>query len=145
MSVPCPPNESRSLTELVSEIREELKQFMNTRLQMVRSELHENLAAAKVILPMLAVVAVFLGTAFLLFSAALVVLVASAFSGDTYSWFYGLIIVAFLWAVMGAVTGFFAYNEFRSKGMFPKRTIEVLKADKDWIQSEARINHGRAA
>jgi energy-coupling factor transporter transmembrane protein EcfT len=130
---------------LITEIRDELKLFLNTRLQMIRSELHENLTAAKVIVPMVAIVAVLLGTAFLLFSAALVVLVASAFAGDTYAWFYGLIIISFLWMVLGAVTAFFAYNEFRAKGIFPKRTIEVLKADKDWIQSEARIDHGRAA
>lgn len=140
---PC--NETRSLVELITEIRDELKLFLNTRLQMIRSELHENLTAAKVIVPMVAIVAVLLGTAFLLFSAALVVLVASAFAGDTYAWFYGLIIISFLWMVLGAVTAFFAYNEFRAKGIFPKRTIEVLKADKDWIQSEARIDHGRAA
>ena len=45
----------------------------------------------------------------------------------------------------GGTAAFFAYNEFRSKSMFPKHTVEVLKADKIWIESEARTKYGRVA
>jgi uncharacterized membrane protein YqjE len=135
----------RSLSSIVSDVREELKDFINTRLQMLKSELHETLAGIRVALPLGGLALVLIGTSFLLFSAAIVTLVASAFSGNPYAWFFGLIIVAVLWAVLAGIAGFFAYNEFRSKAMFPKRTVEVLKADKNWIESEARTKYGRAA
>ncbi|HJT69044.1 MAG TPA: phage holin family protein [Terriglobales bacterium] len=137
---------TRSLSEIVSEMKEELKQFLNTRLQMLKSELHESIAGLRVAVPLGLLALILIGTAFLLFSAAVVTLIASAFAGNPYAWFFGLIIVAVLWACLAGVAGFFAYNQIRSKAMFPKRTVEVLTADKNWIESEARAtNYGRAA
>jgi uncharacterized membrane protein YqjE len=138
-------NNVRSLAELITEVREELKEFLNTRLQMIRSEIHESMSALRVALPLGVVALVLVGTGFLLFSAAIVTLVASAFTGNPYAWFLACIIVAVLWMILAATAAFFAYNELRSKGIFPKRTVEVLKADKDWIQTEARNKYGRAA
>jgi hypothetical protein len=54
-------------------------------------------------------------------------------------------IVGVIWIAFAGAAVFFAYNEFRSKAIFPKHTVEVLKADKDWIESEARRKYGRAA
>jgi uncharacterized membrane protein YqjE len=136
---------SRSLGAIISEAREELKDFINIRVQMLKSELHETLAGIRIALPLGLVALLLIGTSFLLLSAAIVTLVASAFAGNPYAWFFGLIIIAVLWAVLAGIAGFFAYNEFRSKAMFPKRTVEVLKADKNWIESEARTKYGRAA
>jgi uncharacterized membrane protein YqjE len=138
-------NHSRSLGAIISEAREELKDFINIRVQMLKSELHETLAGIRIALPLGLVALLLIGTSFLLLSAAIVTLVASAFAGNPYAWFFGLIIIAVLWAVLAGIAGFFAYNEFRSKAMFPKRTVEVLKADKNWIESEARTKYGRAA
>lgn len=129
-------NHHRSLRAIVSEIREELKSFFHTRVEMIRAEFDETLAAAKVALPAM-VLALALGTVgFLLLSVAVAVLVAEAFAGKPYAWFLGFVIVGFLWCLFGAVAAFFAYNAFRKR--FPKRTLEVLKADKLWLQSEVR-------
>jgi uncharacterized membrane protein YqjE len=130
--------QERSLGAIISDIREEFKGFLNTRLEMVKSEFHETVSAARVGVPLALIALALLGTGFLLLTAAVVVLVASAFAGNPYTWFFAFAIVGFLWVTMGAVAGFFAYNAFRSKGMFPKRTVEVLQADKVWLQSEAR-------
>jgi uncharacterized membrane protein YqjE len=138
-------NNARSLSGIIAELREEAKQFLNTRLHMLKSELHETLASLRVAVPLGVLTLMFMVTAFLLFSAAIVTLVASAFAGNPYAWFFGCIIVAALWVIFGGVAAFFAYNEFRSKSVFPKRTLEVLKADKTWIESEARTTYGRAA
>lgn len=139
-------HQGRSLSDIVAELREELKQFLDTRLKMLKSELRDGLSAILVAVPLGVVALMFVVTGFLLISAAVVTLVASAFSGNAYAWFYGLIIVGVLWFIIAGISAFFAYNEFRSKPVFPKRTLEVLKADKTWIESEARTtNHGRAA
>ena len=55
------------------------------------------------------------------------------------------IIVGALWTGFAGAAAFFAYNEFRAKAKFPKHTVQVLKADKVWIESEARTKNGRAA
>jgi hypothetical protein len=77
------------------------------------------------------------GTGYLLLTLAVVVLVASAFAANPYAWFLAFVIVGVLWTAMGGAAAFFAYNEFRAKGRFPKRSVEVLKADRVWLQTEA--------
>jgi hypothetical protein len=74
-----------------------------------------------------------------------VVIVASAFTGSAYAWFYSFIIVGVVWLAFAGAAAFFAYNEFRAKAKFPKHTVEVLKADKVWIESEARTKYDRVA
>jgi uncharacterized membrane protein YqjE len=131
-------NHERSLASIVSEIREELKDFVNTRVQMIRAEFHETLGAAKVGLPLALVALALVGTGYLLLTLGVVVLVASAITGNPYAWLLAFVIVGVLWTAMGGVAAFFAYNEFRAKGRFPKRSVEVLKADRVWLQTEAR-------
>jgi uncharacterized membrane protein YqjE len=130
---------------ILADIVQELQEFVNTRIQMVKSELHETISAVSVALP-LGVLALILGTTgFLLLTAAIVVIVASAFAGSGYAWFYSFIIVGVVWLAFAGAAAFFAYNEFRAKAKFPKHTVEVLKADKVWIESEARTKYERAA
>ena len=136
---------SRSLGAILSEIADEFKEFLNTRIQMIKSELHETMTALSVALPLVLLALLLVGVGFLLFTAAVVTIVAAAFAGSPYAWFYAFIIVGALWSGFGGVAAFFAYNEFRAKAKFPKHTVEVLKADKVWIESEARTKNGRAA
>jgi uncharacterized membrane protein YqjE len=138
-------NHARNLKTIVADAMEELKQFLNTRVQVLKAELSETLSAMRVAVPLGMIAIALLWTAFMLITGAAVCIVASAFAGSAYAWFYAFIIVGCAWGVMGLVAAFFAYNEFRSRAVFPKRTVEVLKADKHWIESEARTNYGRAA
>jgi uncharacterized membrane protein YqjE len=130
-------NHQCSLRELVREILDELKEFAATRLLVMKSELQETMASVKVAVPISLVALVFLFTGFLLLTAASVAIVAHAFAGGSYAWFFALVIIGVVWTSAGAIAAFFAYNEFRSKGRFPK-TVEVIKADRAWLQSEAR-------
>lgn len=128
----------RSLGSIIAEIKDEVKDFVNTRVQVIRSELQETMTAAKVALPLSFMALALFWTGFLLFTTAAVVLVASAFAGHVYAWFFATVIVGFLWMCFGGIAAFFAYNAFRSRSRFPQRTVEVLKADKVWLQAEAR-------
>ena len=138
-------NHTRNLSAILAEIGEDLKQFVNTRVQMLKSELSEIVSAIRVALPLGVLALMLLATGFLLITAAVVTIVASAFSGNPYAWFYAFIIVGFVWIVIGGISAFFALNEFRSRAIFPKRTVETLKADKNWIETETRTDYGRAA
>lgn len=138
-------NGSRSLGAILSDVADELKEFLNTRVQMIRAELEETLSAVKVAVPLVLLALILAATGFFLLTGAIVVMVASAFSGSPYAWFYAFMIVGVIWIAFAGGAAFFAYNEFRSKAIFPKHTVEVLKADKDWIESEARTKYGRAA
>jgi uncharacterized membrane protein YqjE len=131
-------NGERSLASLVAEIREEIKEVVTTRVEIFRSELRESVAAFKAGVPLAIVAAVMLGTAYLLLSLALVALVVVAFAGNPYRWFFALLIVGGVWLVIGGTAAYFAVRRFQPHGLFPKKTAEVLRADKAWLQNELR-------
>lgn len=136
---------NRSLRSILNETKEELKQFLSTRLAILKSELQETLSALRVAVPLGLLAMALVGCALLLFTAAIVTLIASAFAGNPYAWFLALVIVGVLWLALAAVAGFFAYNGIRAKGGFPRRTVAVLKADKMWLESHQEAIHGRTA
>ena len=130
--------DERSLAEIVAEIKDELKEFIQTRVALLQSEFKDNMSSLKRALPLAGMALVLLGTAYLLLTLALVALVAVAFWGNPYAWFFALLIVGGVWLLFGAMLAFFAYNQFRSHGLMPKKTVEVLKADKMWLENQAR-------
>jgi uncharacterized membrane protein YqjE len=130
-------NHVRSLAAIVAEIKEEVKDFVQTRVEMFKSELQETLDAWKTAVPLAAIAVLLLVTAYLLLTLAVVGLVAVAFWDNPYRWFLAFLLVAVLWSIGGGILGWLALREFQSKGLFPRKTMEVLKADKMWIQSEA--------
>lgn len=129
-------NQQRSLATVIADLKEEFKEFVNTRARIIKAEIHETVGAAKraSIFSGLALFFVFIGS--LLLTLALVAALHVAFLGNPYAWCFALIIVGCLWFILGGVAAFLAYNTIR--GRFPKRTVEVLKADGIWIQSEMR-------
>ncbi len=126
-----------SLATVIAEIKNEIKDFVQTRVQMFKSELQEKTSAWKSGAMLATGAVVLLGTAYLLLTLALVGLLAVAFWGSVYHWFFGFLIVGLAWALIGGMLGYFALREFRAQGLAPKKTLEVLKEDKVWLESEA--------
>jgi|SRR5579862_936256 len=137
-SKPSSANGDRNLASIVSEIRDEVRTLLTTRIEMLKSEVRESGAAIKAGVPIAVLAAVLLGTGYLLFTLAVVGLVAVAFAGSPYRWFFSFLIVGFVWFCTGGMATLFALHRFRQHGLFPKKTVEVLKADKVWIQNEIR-------
>ena len=131
-------NYGRSLAAIVTEMKEELKDLVQTRIEMFRAELHEKLKTLKIAAPLAGLGALLLGTAYLLFTMALVGLVVAFFRDNPYRWFFAFAAVAVLWTLLGGIAAYFAKREFELKGLMPRKTIEVLKEDKLWIQAEAK-------
>jgi uncharacterized membrane protein YqjE len=129
---------ARSLAEILAEAKNELKEFVETRVELLRREMNERLAVLKIAAPLAIVGALFLSTAFLLLSLALVALFAAVFTGNDYRWFFGFLIVGFLWSVTGGTAALLAKKRISKRSMVPRKTIEVLSADKAWLQNEAR-------
>lgn len=131
-------NNGRSVAEIMAEMKRELKEFVLTRFEMFKTETREKIKTLKIAAPLAALGALLLGTAYLLFTIALVGLVAVFVRNSPYQWFLAFAIVAVLWTLLGAVAVYFAKREFELKSLAPKRTIEILKGDKQWIQAEAK-------
>ena len=119
-------------------MKEELKEIAQLRIEMFKAEVREKIKTLKIAAPLAGFGALFLGTAYFLFTMALVGLVVAFFRDNTYRWFFAFAAVAVLWTLLGAIAAYFAKREFELKSLLPNRTIEVLKEDKIWIQAEAR-------
>jgi uncharacterized membrane protein YqjE len=128
----------RGLAGVLNEVKDELKDFLQTRIVMLKAELGEKMRNFKTSLPMLATAVVFLGTAFLLFTLCLVGLISVAFYGDPFRWFFSFIIVAVLYSIIGGMAAVFGLRDLRAQGIMPRKTIKVLKEDQIWLQHETR-------
>jgi uncharacterized membrane protein YqjE len=128
----------RTLAEVVTDIKEELKDFAQTRIRLFKAEFQQKLTSLKGAVLLTAVAVLFLASAYLLFTVGLVALIAALLADNPYRWVFGFFGVGVLWAIIGGVAAYFAKREFSVKGIVPTRTIEVLKGDKIWIQHEAK-------
>ena len=128
----------RNLAAVVRELADELKDFIRTRTQIFVSEMQEKASAWRTGATMFALTGAFLGTAYLLFTGALVALLVVAFPDNPYRWFLAFLIIGALWSICGGICFFMGRNAFKSQSALPENTIRVLKEDQLWLEKEAR-------
>lgn len=128
----------RSLAGVVSELKDELKDFASTRFEMLRSEMKDKVSSFKVAIALIAVALVLGLTAWFVLTAALISIIAVAFYPSNFAYFFAFIIVGVAYLLGAAVMGSFAIREMKRRGVMPERTIRILKQDQVWLQSEAR-------
>jgi uncharacterized membrane protein YqjE len=123
----------KSLSATINELKEEFKEFVQTRYQMLQAEMNEKLSAWKTGIPLMLVGAVLAFVAFLLLTGALVVVVAIPLG---VAW--ALAAVGLLYLILAVVTAWIGYAEISHNQLKPERTLRVLKEDQVWMQNEAR-------
>lgn len=128
----------KNLASLLSEIKDEIRDFLQTRFAILKTELQEKSKNLKTAAMLAAAGILLLSTAYLLITLALVGLVVAAFPNSPYRWFFAFLAVGVFWSIFGAIAAYFAKRELELRGLLPKRTIEVLKGDKVWVQTEVK-------
>lgn len=123
----------RSLQGMLQEIKNEIKEFVQTRFEIFKQEMQNKLSAYKSALPMATAGILFLATAWFLITGSIVAAIAVALG-----WPLAFLIVGFAYFILGATAGWLAYKELASQTMKPERTLEVLKQDQVWIEQEAK-------
>jgi uncharacterized membrane protein YqjE len=131
-------NGGRTVGSILSDTKEELKEFLETRIAMLKTELGEKMAMLKSAAPLAVVGILFLVTAYALFTLGLVGLIVAFLPENPYRWCIAFFAIAVLWGIVGGIAGYMAMREFQVKELMPKRTMQVLKEDKMWLQSEVR-------
>jgi len=131
-------NNQRNIVSILYEIKNELKDFFDTRIEMLGTEIRENISHFKGALPVAVIAALFFALAGLFFGLCLVGLVSVAFLGNPYAWFYSFLIVGFVFIMAGSILGYSAAKALKGRSLVPRRTFEVLKNDKVWLQPELR-------
>jgi uncharacterized membrane protein YqjE len=128
----------KSVTEVIENLKEELKEFVTTRLAMLRSELDDKYRSFKTAAPVMTIGIGMLGTAWLLFTGFLVCIIAQAFAPSPWDYAVSFILVTVLYAIVGGLAAYLAWRQLMQKGVKPERTIRVLQQDRIWLQAEGK-------
>jgi fatty acid desaturase len=128
----------KSLGTVISELKLELAEFIQTRYLMLSSELKTKLSQLKMSAPIMAVALALCAAGFLVLSAALVAVIAIAFGGGIGAWAMSAGIVGAAYLILGGLAGVLAWRQISTFDLTPTRTINVLKQDQVWLQNEAR-------
>lgn len=129
--------QERNLAEMLNNFKEELKDFISTRVQMLRAEMSEKSKAWASAVPAIAIGLLMLTVSFFLFTGVLVAVIAQAIHNN---WAYPIAfaIVFVLYALIGGVCAAYGVRTLKSAGVAPERTLRILKQDQVWLQTEAR-------
>jgi hypothetical protein len=129
---------TKTVPELIAELREELKEFVATRVALLRSEISAKMRSYKLAAPGVVMGLVLVVTGWLLFSAFLVCAIANGFSGIAWRYPIALIIVGAVYCILGFVALTFAWQQIKETGVKPEHTIRLLKEDRVWLQTEVK-------
>jgi hypothetical protein len=128
----------RPLGASIADIKEDLKVFFQTRVQLLRAETGEKLRSWKRHLILLGLAAVFLVSSWITLVFAIVALLHTWIAAGSYAWFWGALIVSLIFLVSGGVCARAGYRGIKASGLMPARTLRVLRQDQEWIQKQAR-------
>jgi uncharacterized membrane protein YqjE len=128
----------KPIGQLFAETREELKDFIVTRVQMLRTEMSEKAAAVKTAAPMVVIGAVLGVLSVLLLTVALVAIIAVAFMPAAWSWAAAFAIVGVVYALAGGLFAMYGIRTLQARSIKPERTLRILKRDQEWFRAEAK-------
>ncbi len=123
----------RTLAGLLNEVKEELKEFLDTRLQMLKAEMQQKTAMLRMVVPMMLLAGLLGALGCLLLTIALVAAIANLIG-----WGWSFLVVGISYLLVAGATAGLALREWKAEGVAPTRTIKVLKQDQIWLQNEAR-------
>jgi hypothetical protein len=132
------PSPEKSLAQVLTEFKDEIKEFAATRIAMLQTEMREKLTLASAAFPAIAVGALLALFAVGFFSIALVALVAMLLGGGSGAWAAAFAIVGGLFLIFGAGAIFFGIKKLKACSLKPERTLRVLKQDQLWLRHETR-------
>jgi uncharacterized membrane protein YqjE len=123
----------RSLQGTLQDIKNEIKDFVQTRFEIFKQEMQNKVSTYKSALPMAIVGVLLLATSWFLITGAIVAAIQLALG-----WPLAFLIVGFGYFLVGAIVAWLAYKEVTSASMKPERTLQVLKQDQVWAEQEAK-------
>ncbi|MBB2914662.1 hypothetical protein FHS43_005974 [Streptosporangium becharense] len=129
MSYPSADHQEPSLGQLVGEIGEDLSRLMRQELELAKAEMREEAGKAG------KAAGLFGGAGFAGYMVALLVTLAVMFGlGNVMDLAWAALIVAAVWAVVGAVLYSSGRAKWREVTPKPERTVETLKEDARWAR-----------
>jgi uncharacterized membrane protein YqjE len=128
----------KPLSQVLTEFKDELKEFAATRIAMFRQEMNEKVAALSAALPAIAAGIVLALVAAIFLCIALVAVIAMALGGGAGAWAAAFAIVGGVFLLIAVLAIYFGVNKLKARSLKPERTLRVLRQDQIWLQNETR-------
>lgn len=132
---PPPAEAEPKLGDLVKQLAEDSATLVRQEVALAKSEMQENIQHAAKDVAMIAIGGGFLLVGLLVLTAFLVAILGDIL-GDEY--WAGALIVGVLFVAVGGVMAKKYMNELKKDDLKPDQTIQTLKEDKRWLQSEMK-------
>jgi Putative Actinobacterial Holin-X, holin superfamily III len=129
-AMPPPPSSEQSVGDLVSGIASDLSTLMRQELDLAKAEVRAEASKAGKAAGMLGGAGLAGWMVALFLSFTLIWLLDSAIDAG-----WAALIVALIWAVIGAVLFVIGRNRLKSVDPTPHRTVETVKEDVQWLKT----------
>jgi uncharacterized membrane protein YqjE len=130
----------QDLPSLVEQLAENVTKLLDQKLALLRVELKEEISAYATGAIVIAAGAIVAAVGFALANIALAFVVSTLFSGLDWSqpakYALGFIITGLGYLVIGGIVIVTTKNRLGKLGLVPRRTMNELEKDKDWLQHE---------
>jgi len=136
---PAPLGDEPSLGDLVKQLAQDSATLVRQEMALAKAEMRENLRSYTKDVAMIVVGGVLALIGVLVLIAFLVVALGDAL--DNY--WLGALIVGVLFMAVGAFLAKKNMNNLKHDSLAPEQTIQTLKEDKQWLQSEIQQARGR--
>jgi hypothetical protein len=125
-----PEPEETSIGQLIGDISDDLSRLFRQEVELAKAELREEAGKAGKAAGMLG------GAGFAGYMAALLLTLAVVFGlGNVMDLGWAALIVAIVWAVVGAVLYANGRRKLRAVSPVPRQTVETLKEDAQWLKN----------
>jgi len=124
------PGESQGIGDIISEITSNLSRLFRQEVELAKAEMKQEARKAGRAGGMFAVAAVAGLMVIVLLSFALVYALDAVMPAG-----WAALIVAVLWAVVGAVAFAGARKQIKTVNPVPRQTVETLKEDAEWLRN----------
>ena len=125
-----PPSSEQSVGELVSGIASDLSTLMRQELDLAKVEVKQEVSKASKAAGMLGGAGLAGWMVALFLSFTLLYLLDSAIDAG-----WAALIVALIWAIIGAVLFVIGRNRLKAVDPTPHRTVETVKEDVEWLKT----------
>ena len=134
------PAENESLPNLISRLGEDIMQLVNSQLALLKVEIREEANAYARGAAMIAFGAAVAVVGFALLNVAIAFAVSTLFAQANFSqpasYALGFLATGGFYLIVGAIVVLVVKNRLSKQNLVPKRTVQELRKDKEWLKNE---------
>jgi len=134
------PAENESLPNLISRLGEDIMQLVNSQLALLKVEIREEANAYARGAAMIAFGAAVAAIGFALLNVAIAFAVSTLFAKANFSqpasYALGFLATGGFYLIVGAIVVLVMKNRLAKQNLVPKRTVQELRKDKEWLKNE---------